>query len=156
MEHDEGKYRSLTLLLEPGHKKGIICALKLGKGCVIHVRKNENDTCDSSDKLDDNHATRGVLHLTKRHFKKYQKADAGAKVCLNFDRHELEYNRKHRTGGFIPFLLSILGAIAASATTSLVDNALSKKNGSRILASDSILLQRPPAQNDIKQSPALL
>ena len=59
---------------------------------MIYVRKNKNNTLDSSDKLDGNHATRGVLHLTKRHFKKIHNADAGTKVGLNFDRRELEYN----------------------------------------------------------------
>ena len=135
MDDDEGKYTSLALLVEPGQEKRIIRALKSGRGCVIYVRKSGNNTCDTlsststpdSSKLDGNHATRGVLHLTNRHLKRYHKACAGAKVGLNFDRHELEYNRKHRTGGFIPFLLPLLGAIAAGATTSLVDNALSKK-----------------------------
>ena len=53
MEHDESKYTSFTLLIEPGQEKRIIRALKSSRGCVIYVRKNENDTLDSSDKLED-------------------------------------------------------------------------------------------------------
>ena len=158
MDRDESKYTSLSLLIEPGQEKRIIRALKSGKGCVIYVRKSEKNTFDSSNKLDGNHATRGVLHLTKRHIKKYHKADAGAKVGLKLDRHELQYNRKHQTGGFIPFLLPLLGAVAAGATTSLVDNALSKK-GSGLLDSDSSSSrQLVAAQNNIGKlsAPALL
>ena len=128
----EGKYTSLTVFIEPGQEKRIIRALKSNTGCVIYVRKSENNASDAAsststpnsddgDKLDGNHATRGVLHLTDRHLKKYHKACAGAKVGLKFGRRELVYNRKHRSGGFLPFLLPLLGAIAAGATTSLVD-----------------------------------
>ena len=95
MERDEGKYTTLTLLIEPGQEKRIIRALKSGRGCVIYVRKSENNTSDISDKLDGNHATRAILHLPKRHLKKYHIADAGVKVGLKFNPHELEYNRKH-------------------------------------------------------------
>ena len=67
----EGKYTSLTVLIEPGQEKRIIRALKSGTGCVINVRKSGNNTSDAlsststpdSDKLDGNHATRGVLHF---------------------------------------------------------------------------------------------
>ena len=156
MERNEGKYTALTLLIEPGQEKRIIRALKSGRGCVIYVRKSENNTSDISDKLDGNHATRAILHLPKRHLKKYHNADAGVKVGLKFNPHELEYNRKHRAGGFIPFLLPLLGAIAAGATTSLVDNALSKKKGSGVLATASTSIQRPTAQNNITPSPTLL
>ena len=168
MEGDEGKYTSLRLLIEPGQEKRIIRALKSDrKGCVIYVRKigkknnaNDDDTflssasiAGSDSKLDGNHPTRGVLHLTDRHLKKYHNADAGDRVGLNFDRRELEYNRK--TGGFLPFLLPLLGAIAAGATTSLVDNALSKKKGSGVVlatsSSPTSSTQRPRDQKTIKQ-----
>ena len=69
MERNEGKYTSLTLLIEPGQEKRIIRALKSGKGCVIYVRKNENNTSNIGNKLDGNHATRAILHLPKRHLK---------------------------------------------------------------------------------------
>ena len=175
MEGDEGKYTSLRLLIEPGQEKRIIRALKSDrKGCVIYVRKigkknnaNDDDAFLSSasianddSKLDGNHPTRGVLHLTDRHLKKYHNADAGDRVGLNFDRRELEYNRK--TGGFLPFLLPLLGAIAAGATTSLVDNALSKKGSGVVPATSSSSpvssTQRPRdhKNNKTASSPTLL
>ena len=141
---NEDKYTSLTLLIELGQEKRIIHTLKSRSACVINIRKSRDNVATAtltpaySNKLNGNHATRGVLHLSEKHSKRLREAHEGAKVGLKFRRHELDYNRKqHTAGGFIPFLLPLLGAVATGATTSLVENTLSKKGSGLLTPSSS-------------------
>ncbi len=120
------------MLIEPGQEKRIVRALKNRTGCVINVRKEGGIVGESPMALHRDctgkYASKGILHLSKKHLKKYNGAPTGSRVPLKFSIESLDVNR-HHSGGFIPLLLPLLGSVLAGVASGVVEKAISKGSG---------------------------